>query len=65
MKKAVNQKRSEKNKMIKINRDNFNKLSALRVLPILKVGSRCLLPVRDFQAWLEKHRVKLDKKTNG
>ncbi len=33
------------------------KRSAKRDLPILKCGSRVLIPKRDFEAWLEKHRV--------
>ena len=33
------------------------KLSAKRALPMLKVGSRNLIPTKCFQAYLEKFRV--------
>ncbi|MGE5443323.1 MAG: helix-turn-helix domain-containing protein [Ignavibacteriales bacterium] len=33
------------------------KLSARRELPIEKIGSRVLIPRREFDAWLLKHRV--------
>ena len=35
------------------------KLTATKSLPMLKVGSRCLLPIADFDKWLEKHRTEV------
>jgi len=33
------------------------KLTALRAIPICKIGSRCLIPVEDFKNWIDKNRI--------
>ena len=33
------------------------KLSARRVIPLAKIGSKVLIPVLDFERWLSSHRV--------
>jgi excisionase family DNA binding protein len=37
------------------------KLSAKRAIPLEKIGSRCLIPRREFQLWLSSHRVSPQK----
>ena len=41
------------------------KLTATKSLPMLKVGSRCLLPISDFDKWLEKHRINSPKEVQN
>jgi len=33
------------------------KLSAQRVLPMLKIGAKVILPKTEFEQWLRSHRV--------
>ena len=38
------------------------RLSARREIPMLKYGSKILIPIDDFENWLEKFRCKLNNK---
>lgn len=38
------------------------KLSAQRAMPIRKIGSRVLIPRREFEAWLKSFEVEVIKK---
>ncbi len=33
------------------------KRSAERTIPLLKIGAKVLIPVREFEEWLDQHRV--------
>jgi len=33
------------------------KRSSERTIPLLKIGTKVLVPVREFEEWLDQHRV--------
>ena len=40
-----------------ISSSTLYKLSAERKIPLLKIGRTVLIPISEFEAWLDKHRV--------
>ncbi len=47
----------EASKTYSLTKSTLYKLSALRRIPLIKLGERVLIPVEEFEAWLRSHRV--------
>ncbi|MCH7950918.1 MAG: helix-turn-helix domain-containing protein [Candidatus Dadabacteria bacterium] len=52
----------EASKTYSLTKSTLYKLSALRRIPLIKLGSRVLIPVADFEKWLDAHRVDREDK---